>query len=74
VVHGNEVNTLNAWFVVLLVMVRLDFASSINASVVRIAHDVASTTSCATTRTPTLKNSRSTRRERRNQPSTRLIA
>jgi hypothetical protein len=73
VVHASEVNLLIAWFVVLVVVIRLDFASSINAAHARVAHVVASIPIGASTRTPTLKNSRSTRRERRNQPSTRLI-
>jgi predicted secreted protein len=73
VVHASEVTLLIAWFVVLFVVIRLGFASSINVAQVRFAHVVASTPSGASTRTPTLKNSRSTRRERRNQLSTRLI-
>ena len=72
-VHVSEVTLLIACFVVPFVMIRLDFASSFNASNARLAHVVAAIPSGANSRTPTLKNSRSTRRERRNQLSTRLI-
>jgi hypothetical protein len=73
VVYGSEVTLLITLLVVLFVMARRANVPFINADVAGFAPRAALISSSAAHYAPTLKNSRSTRRERRNQLSTCII-
>jgi hypothetical protein len=73
VVHGSEVTLLITLFVIPFVMAQRAIVSSIHADVAAFAPRAALISSSAAHYAPTFKNSRSTRRERRNQHSTCII-
>jgi hypothetical protein len=70
VVHGSEVTLLITWIAALFFVARLDFVFSSNADAATVWSRPAPIRSSAAHYAPTLKNSRSTRRDRRNQHST----
>lgn len=71
-VHESQVVVLIAWFFVLVVVVARAFVPALNSLAGGVAR-ATSTTSSGAHYAPTFKNSRSTRRERRNQLSTRIV-
>ena len=69
-VHGSEVTQLITWIVALFVAARWALVSSTNAVVATAVSGQAPIRSSAAHYAPTLENSRSIRRERRNQHPT----
>jgi hypothetical protein len=72
VVHGSEVTLFIVWIAALFCVARHAFVSPINADVATAVSCPAPIRSSAAHYAPTLKNSRSTRRDRRNQHPTRF--
>jgi len=72
VVHASELTLVSIWSFALFVAMQ-QISSSNNASAVRFPPRVATIINGAQHHDPTYKNSRSTRRERRNQQSVSII-
>lgn len=71
-VHVNEVTLVTIWLLILSVVTRRALLSN-KVNVVSFSPFVAKIINGAEHQDPTLKNSRSTRRERRNQQSVSVI-